>query len=74
MNEDRNTFTDGHEPAKDGVPVVSRTGSMSLKGMRGSIAVSHHQVGFWQQWRAFVGPAIFVSVGCMNLGNWGPGR
>src|SRR5205814_2652666 len=27
--------------------------------------------GFWEQWRAFVGPAILVSVGYMDPGNWG---
>ena len=39
--------------------------------MHGSVAVPHHQAGFWQQWRAFVGPAILVSVGYMDPGNWG---
>ena len=29
------------------------------------------QAGFWQQWRAFVGPAILISVGYMDPGNWG---
>ena len=33
--------------------------------------VPDHQAGFWQQWRAFVGPAILVSVGYMDPGNWG---
>jgi len=28
-------------------------------------------VGFWQNWRAFVGPAILISVGYMDPGNWG---
>ena len=31
----------------------------------------HHEAGFWKQWRAFVGPAILVSVGYMDPGNWG---
>jgi manganese transport protein len=35
------------------------------------VAVPHHQAGFWEQWRAFVGPAILVSVGYMDPGNWG---
>ena len=39
--------------------------------MHGSVAVPHHEAGFWQQWRAFVGPAILVSVGYMDPGNWG---
>ncbi len=33
--------------------------------------VPPHQAGFWQQWRAFVGPAILISVGYMDPGNWG---
>ena len=30
-----------------------------------------HRAGFWRQWRAFAGPAILVSVGYMDPGNWG---
>jgi manganese transport protein len=30
-----------------------------------------HDAGFWKQWKAFVGPAILVSVGYMDPGNWG---
>ncbi|MDR3747547.1 MAG: Nramp family divalent metal transporter [Acidobacteriota bacterium] len=44
---------------------------MSLEGMHSSVEVPHHGAGFWQQWRAFVGPAILVSVGYMDPGNWG---
>jgi manganese transport protein len=44
---------------------------LSLEGVHGSVAVPHHRAGFWQQWRAFVGPAILVSVGYMDPGNWG---
>src|SRR5580765_6240949 len=44
---------------------------LSLEGMHGSVEVPHHQAGFWEQWRAFVGPAILVSVGYMDPGNWG---
>ncbi len=33
--------------------------------------VPPHQAGFWRQWRAFAGPAILVSVGYMDPGNWG---
>ena len=45
--------------------------SLSLEGIHSSIDVPHHQAGFWQQWRAFIGPAILVSVGYMDPGNWG---
>ncbi len=47
------------------------SGHMSLEGMHGTVSVPHHQAGFWKQWRAFVGPAILVSVGYMDPGNWG---
>jgi len=44
---------------------------VSLEGVHSSVDVPHHQAGFWKQWRAFVGPAILVSVGYMDPGNWG---
>src|SRR3954466_14229612 len=44
---------------------------LSLENVHGSIDVPHHQASFWEQWRAFVGPAILVSVGYMDPGNWG---
>ncbi len=44
---------------------------VSLEGVHSSVVVPHHEAGFWEQWRAFVGPAILVSVGYMDPGNWG---
>lgn len=44
---------------------------LSLEGMHGSVDVPDHLAGFWKQWRAFVGPAILISVGYMDPGNWG---
>ncbi len=29
---------------------------VSLEGMHGSVDVPHHGAGFWQKWRAFIGP------------------
>ena len=46
-------------------------GSVSLEGMHGSVGVPHHAAGFWTQWRAFAGPAVLISVGYMDPGNWG---
>jgi len=43
----------------------------SLEGMHSTVAVPHHSEGFMPQWRAFVGPAVLVSVGYMDPGNWG---
>ena len=44
---------------------------LSLEEMHGSVAVPSHHEGWWKHWRAFVGPAILVSVGYMDPGNWG---
>lgn len=44
---------------------------VSLEGLHGTVTVPSPRAGFWQQWRAFIGPAILVSVGYMDPGNWG---
>ncbi len=44
---------------------------LSLEGLHSSVSVPHHEAGFWEHWRAFVGPAILISVGYMDPGNWG---
>jgi manganese transport protein len=54
-----------------GVASLLSRGAVSLEGVHSSVQVPHHEAGFWQQWRAFVGPAILVSVGYMDPGNWG---
>jgi manganese transport protein len=58
----------------DGAALASAadsSGHLSLEGVHSSVEVPHHAAGFWDQWRAFVGPAILVSVGYMDPGNWG---
>ncbi|MEJ2006842.1 MAG: Nramp family divalent metal transporter [Acidobacteriota bacterium] len=52
-----------------GGPPPSR--SLSLEGLHGTVEVPPHKAGFWRHWWAFVGPAILVSVGYMDPGNWG---
>ena len=44
---------------------------VSLEEVHGSVKLPGHQAGFWRQWWAFSGPAILVSVGYMDPGNWG---
>ena len=44
---------------------------LSLEGIHSSVAVPGHRESWWKHWRAFVGPAILVSVGYMDPGNWG---
>jgi manganese transport protein len=63
---ERQTKVDG--PAKLDEPHAVH---LSLEGVHGSVEVPPLKAGFWRQWRAFVGPAILVSVGYMDPGNWG---
>lgn len=44
---------------------------VSLSEMHDSVAVPAPEGGFWKQWKAFFGPAVLVSVGYMDPGNWG---
>jgi manganese transport protein len=59
------------EKSADAMRDSATTVHVSLEGVHGTISVPHHHAGFWQQWRAFIGPAILVSVGYMDPGNWG---
>src|SRR6266536_5349025 len=61
--------TDINAPA--GSRGSAASGHPSLEGVHSSVEVPPHQAGFWEKWRAFVGPAILVSVGYMDPGNWG---
>ncbi len=72
MREGEGT-TDTSVPVRPGLPPSGdrSSGHVSLEGVHSSIEVPHHEAGFWEQWRAFVGPAILVSVGYMDPGNWG---
>ncbi len=54
-----------------GSAVAAHPSHLSLEGVHSSVEVPHPQAGFWEQWRAFVGPAVLVSVGYMDPGNWG---
>ena len=44
---------------------------MSLEGMHNTVPVPDIGASFWKKWRAFVGPAILISVGYMDPGHWG---
>lgn len=44
--------------------------SVSLPEVHSTVAVPA-SAGFWRNWRAFVGPALLVSVGYVDPGNWG---
>ena len=49
----------------------SDSNTPSLEGLHASIPVPSTDSGFWRQWLAFSGPAVLVSVGYMDPGNWG---
>ncbi|HWF91916.1 MAG TPA: Nramp family divalent metal transporter [Terriglobales bacterium] len=61
----------GSSETGPGSPHSAHTTHVSLEGIHSTIVVPDYRAGFWEQWRAFVGPAILVSVGYMDPGNWG---
>lgn len=50
---------------------LPQVGHLSLEGIHSTVALPDQNAGFWEHWRAFVGPAVLVSVGYMDPGNWG---
>lgn len=52
-----------------GLPTEEPFGE-SLSEVRGTVSVPEEGAGFWRNWRAFAGPALLVSVGYMDPGNW----
>ena len=52
-------------------PIATDANHMSLEGIHNTIDVPNHEAGFWKQWRAYAGPALLISVGYMDPGNWG---
>jgi len=51
-------------------PVVPETSHPSLEEVHRSVPVPEASAGFWRKWKAFTGPALLVSVGYMDPGNW----
>src|SRR4051794_24380621 len=51
-------------------PPADDHGHKSLEEIHGTIAVPKSDASFWRQYRAFAGPALLVSVGYMDPGNW----
>jgi manganese transport protein len=52
-------------------PQAGGESTPSLEGLNGTVPLPPPSAGFWRQWRAFAGPALLVSVGYMDPGNWG---
>jgi manganese transport protein len=53
---------------QDSIPAIPPL--RSLDELHSSVAVPHPKASFWRQYRAFAGPALLVSVGYMDPGNW----
>src|SRR4030081_436319 len=70
MKTDEPTPIDAPEPTAPSAN-LEPTRPLSLDSVHGTVNVPDHRAGFWARWRAFVGPAILVSVGYMDPGNWG---
>jgi manganese transport protein len=68
---DPSTPADRRETPVDSSASAAQNGQVSLDGLHGTVSVPPHTASFWRQWRVFVGPAILVSVGYMDPGNWG---
>ena len=56
---------------KQDINPTGENNHLSLEGVHGTVKVPENTAGFWQHWKAFVGPALLVSVGYMDPGNWG---
>jgi manganese transport protein len=68
---DHTAPTDPGSSSADSSAPASPNGQVSLEGVHGTVSVPPSTASFWRQWRAFVGPAILISVGYMDPGNWG---
>ncbi|MGB8352561.1 MAG: Nramp family divalent metal transporter [Chthoniobacteraceae bacterium] len=53
-----------------GIPSRPAAGNRSLEGFHGTVAIPPPSAHPWKQYLAFAGPAMLVSVGYMDPGNW----
>src|SRR5271154_1655355 len=70
-NADRQTESDAPSSTKSESGATPQGGNLSLEGMHGTVGVPQPQASFWSQWRVYVGPALLISIGYMDPGNWG---
>jgi manganese transport protein len=69
--EEENHGDSANPTGTSGSGSSSQRSDVSLEGLHRSVDVPRQESGFWKQWRAFVGPAVLISVGYMDPGNWG---
>jgi manganese transport protein len=65
------TASSAEDDRSGGIAVAPSDDHVSLEGVHGSVKLPDHEAGFWKQWWVFSGPAVLVSVGYMDPGNWG---
>ncbi len=65
-----NTNEEARGEARQSGRAAAADDGESLNEIRASVPVPDARSGFWRQWRAFAGPAVLVSVGYMDPGNW----
>lgn len=58
-------------PASETLPLSPDLAPQQNFNLCGTMDVPSGKRGFWSQCRAFFGPAVLVSVGYMDPGNWG---
>src|SRR6202167_2071590 len=58
------------EPPAEERPRPGPAGGVSLEGLHGTVQLPAAGARAWRQYRAFFGPALLVSVGYMDPGNW----
>src|ERR1700722_3745911 len=51
-------------------PPPARQGGLSLEGLHSSVKLPELSARPWRQYLAFFGPALLISVGYMDPGNW----
>src|SRR5271155_3455435 len=51
-------------------PAVPSPGQLSLEQVHGTVRMPKSSAGFWRTYMAFAGPALLISVGYMDPGNW----
>ena len=61
----------GYADLKAETVIAPHQSPLSLEGMHSTVEIPHHGAAFWKQWRAYVGPALLISIGYMDPGNWG---
>ena len=68
MRQDVQTSVGAAAPAAPAP--TQHVGHASLEELHRTVAVPPPKASFWRQYRAFAGPALLVSVGYMDPGNW----